>query len=99
MKRSPLSDRLTRRTFLGALGTGALASSVSGLLAPRSAIAERSRSRPLRFVIREDRFGRMFPALRPFADSSGRLQAALREIGRPGGIMDAQDALAAGPTH
>ena len=57
MKRSPLSAPLTRRTFLGALGIGAAASSVSGLLAPGSAIAQRSRSRTPRFVIREDRFG------------------------------------------
>ena len=99
VKRSPLSDRLTRRTFLGALAIGAMASSASGLLTPGSAIAQRSRSRTPRFVIREDRFGRMFPGLRPFADSSSRLQAVLREIGSPGGIMDARDALAEGPIN
>ena len=39
----------------------------------------------------------MFPNLRPFADSSLRLLNALREIGKPRGILDAADDLAAGP--
>jgi hypothetical protein len=95
MKRSSLSDRLTRRTFLCALGVGAVASGASGLLAPNAAMAQRSR--PRAFVIREDRFGRMFPGLRPFAEPSGRLRNALREIGKPGGVLDARDNLAAGP--
>jgi heme peroxidase len=88
-------DRPTRRRFLGALGVGAIASGASSLIAPVPAVAQRSR--PRAFVIREDRFGRMFPNLRPFADSSPRLLNALREIGKPGGILDAADDLAAGP--
>src|SRR5262249_61770434 len=39
----------------------------------------------------------MFPNLKPFADSSARLLSALREIGKPGGVLDAGDDLAAGP--
>jgi hypothetical protein len=50
-----------------------------------------------RFVIREDRFGRMFPDLPPFAQASPKLSAALMEMGKPGGILDAKDNLAAGP--
>jgi len=88
-------DKPTRRRFLGALGMGAIASGASSLIAPFPAVAQRSR--PRAFVIREDRFGRMFPNLRPFADSSPRLLNALREIGKPGGILDAADDLAAGP--
>jgi Animal haem peroxidase len=88
-------DRPTRRRFLGTLGMGAIASGASSLIAPFPAAAQRSR--PRAFVIREDRFGRMFPNLRPFADSSPRLLNALREIGKPGGILDAADDLAAGP--
>ncbi|MGZ6617821.1 MAG: peroxidase family protein [Solirubrobacteraceae bacterium] len=41
-------------------------------------------------------FGRLFPRLRPFADASDRVRAALLEVGKPGGIMDARDDLAAG---
>ena len=44
-----------------------------------------------------DRFGRMFNDLEPFADSSTELQEALAEVGRPGGIMDANDPLDEGP--
>src|SRR5438094_4971645 len=86
---------ISRRPFLGGLGAGAIASAGSSLLAPNRAVAQRSGSRV--FVIREDRFGRIFPSLRPFADSSPRLLSALREIGKPGGILDAKDDLAAGP--
>jgi hypothetical protein len=42
-------------------------------------------------------FGRMFPNLPPFAQASPALQEAMRELGRPGGIMDAADPLAEGP--
>src|SRR5437879_5471717 len=86
---------ISRRTFLGGLGAEAIASAGSSLLAPNRAVAQRSGSRV--FVIREDRFGRIFPSLRPFADSSPRLLSALREIGEPGGLLDAGDDLAAGP--
>lgn len=43
-----------------------------------------------------DRFGRMFD-LPPFAEPSPELRAALVELGRPGGIMDANDPLEVGP--
>src|SRR5262245_25672648 len=43
------------------------------------------------------RFGRMFPQLPPFAANSAALQAALMDIGKPGGILDAKDDLAKGP--
>ena len=85
-----------RRRFLQTLAAGALV--VSGPSALVRATAQAAPARPPRFVIREDRFGRMFPDLGPFVrDVSPRLLAALREIGQPGGIMDAGDNLAAGP--
>jgi len=86
---------IERRAFLRALGMGTLAAGASSLVAANPALAQRPR--PPVFVIREDRFGRMFPNLKPFADSSGRLLSALREIGEPGGVLDAADDLAAGP--
>jgi len=43
------------------------------------------------------RFGRMFPALKPFAPSTDTVRASLIEMGRAGGILDANDNLAAGP--
>jgi hypothetical protein len=50
------------------------------------------------FVVRDDRFGRIFPDLPPFFDEvTPRLLDALREIGKPNGIMDAGDDLGRGP--
>jgi hypothetical protein len=43
------------------------------------------------------RFARLFPHLQPFGVPSPQLTAALLDIGRAGGIMDARDNLAAGP--
>jgi hypothetical protein len=42
-------------------------------------------------------FSRIFPHLRPFAEATTRVRAALLEVGRPGGVMDAADQLSAGP--
>lgn len=89
------SGSVSRRMFLKALGTGALAASTSTLLAASGAQAQ---SGVRRFVIREDRFGRIFPNLPPFANASPALEAALLDIGKPGGLLDAKDNLAAGPT-
>ena len=44
-------------------------------------------------------FGRMFPNLPAFAPATDPVRAALRDIGRPGGLLDAQDNLAAGPVQ
>ena len=84
---------LSRRTFLRTVGGGALASGASGLIGGTA----HAQQRPPRFVIREDRFGRMFPQLPAFARPSGRLQAVLMEMGEAGGVLDARDALGRGP--
>jgi hypothetical protein len=78
-----------RRRFLGALGAGAAAA--HGLVGIGGAHAQQMR--PRRFILREDRFGRMFPRLQPFAEASDELTAALMEIGKPRGIMDPRDDL------
>ena len=51
------------------------------------------------FTLREDRFGRIFRDLPPFATPSAQLTAALNELGKPGGIMDAKDPLEVGPVR
>ena len=43
------------------------------------------------------RFGRIFGKLPPFAADTPETRAALMEIGKPDGIMDAKDKLAEGP--
>ena len=87
---------LNRRDFLRTVGLGTVASSVSGWASASLAVGQEQRRR---FVIREDRFGRMFPHLPPFADASPQLRAALMEVGRPGGLLDANDALDRGPAE
>jgi hypothetical protein len=83
-----------RRKFLGALGSGAVALGAPGLLGLADAAAHDGGRR---FFLREDRFGRIFPRLDAFAQPSAALSAALLDIGKPGGILDARDNLAAGP--
>jgi Animal haem peroxidase len=43
------------------------------------------------------RFGRMFEDLPPFAPANDGIRAALMELGKPGGLLDANDTLTAGP--
>jgi Animal haem peroxidase len=45
------------------------------------------------------RFGRMFGKLPPFSSDTPTVRAALIDIGKTGGLMDANDDLAAGPTQ
>jgi hypothetical protein len=84
-----LPHHFTRRQVLGALGAGA--AFASGMVGIGGAHAQQMR--PRRFVLREDRFGRLFPELPPFARASAQLTAALMEIGKPQGIMDPRDDL------
>ena len=92
---------ISRRKFLAGLSRGVAASSVSSALLTRVAAAQTAQTtqiaRPPRFVISEDRFGRMFPQLDPFfRDNTPRLRAALQDIGKLGGMLDARDELGNG---
>jgi hypothetical protein len=85
--------RFSRRRFLGKVGVGAGAVALgpaASAAAPLRASAADDR------VFQPERFGRMF-RLPPFAEASPAVEAALRELGRPGGLLDAADPLAAGP--
>jgi Animal haem peroxidase len=94
-------SRITRRAFVGGagLGAGAVAAKGAGsLLGTGSAGPPTSEQVAARAPGQNPlNFGRMFPQLPAFAEPTEEVLAALREIGRPGGIMDAQDDLAAGP--
>ena len=87
--------RLSRRRFLGAVGAGAgtIALNPAGALARTARPPRAARGRP---PMRPDHFGRIF-RLPPFADGTPAVQAALVELGKPGGLLDAKDPLAAGP--
>jgi len=95
-----ISAGVSRRRFLGALGAGAVAPAMLGLgPVAQARTVEEALEQLLRgrHAIRPDRFSRLFPNLPPFAPPSAALAAALRELGRKGGLMDAGDNLAAGP--
>jgi hypothetical protein len=102
------SNGPSRRDFLkgvGAAGVGLVAGSAGGaaeaapaaLGAPSplspSSYATSSGGAPASSVD----FGRIFPNLPPFADATDKVRAALAEVGMQGGILDADDDLAAGP--
>ncbi len=92
----------SRRQFLGSmgvLGAGLVATSVGGVQLASGTLSEaRADSAGTGAPTSSIYFGRLFPNLPPFADaSSPTVHAALLEVGMPGGIMDANDQLSAGP--
>jgi hypothetical protein len=76
----------SRRRFIELMAAGAAAAAAGAV--PGAAFAQ---------TARPDRFGRLFGTLPPFARASEAVTAALMEIGKSGGIMDARDALERGP--
>ena len=86
--------RLSRRRFLGAMGASAGAAALN----PGGAAATPARAPAARGhgFLAPEHFGRIF-RLPPFAQQSPKVEAALRELGKPGGLLDANDPLAAGP--
>ena len=98
--------RLSRRRFLGTVGASAGAAALS----PGGAAAAREPSQAAlgpvpapgaptghcRPSLAAEHFGRIF-RLPPFAPHTPEVEGALRELGKPGGLLDAADPLAAGP--
>src|SRR5262245_27630049 len=89
--------RFSRRTFAKGVGLGAGAVAVGvppSVLGGHGAAAADAQAvgNPLNF-------GRMFNGLPSFAEPNDAVIAALREIGAPGGMMDAGDNLAEGPVQ
>ena len=94
--------RYSRRRLLGTVGVGALAVGTSGAVrlgAPGAAAAAASPTRHVAPAL-TTHFGRMFERMPAFADlGSHGLEAALVELGSPGGVLDARDALTRGPVQ
>ena len=84
--------RISRRGFLGTVGAGAGALALN----PAGALAAPGHYAPASGAERSDHFGRIFQ-LPPFAVQTPAVEAALIEIGKPGGLLDAADPLSAGP--
>ena len=80
---------VSRRKFLGAIGVG--------VAAPAVCLMGKAQAQSAAFVIREDRFGRIFP--RPAAVRATESAARRGADGhrQAGGIMDAKDPLERGP--
>lgn len=90
MRTGEEQSNISRRGFLGGVTAGA-ASAIT--LAPGSAAAaEYVAATSPRF------FGRIFD-LPPFAPATEEVRVALRELGRPGGLLDARDPLQEGPVR
>ncbi|MEP6893857.1 MAG: heme peroxidase family protein [Gaiellaceae bacterium] len=88
------ASRYSRKNFLGRAGIGAVAIAPGGaLLASESAQARTQQVN----ATTSNHFGRIFDDLRPFAPASPRIEAAMRELGKPGGLLDAKDPLEQGP--
>ncbi len=86
---------LSRRSFLGRVGVGAVAVGTGNVMDVATAKADRGRG-GADGIIRSDRFSRMF-RLPAFADPSAKLEAAFLELAKPGGLLDARDPLDKGP--
>jgi hypothetical protein len=95
MKTGPEDEtrRYSRRGFLRRAGAGAgavaLSGSVGAGIAPRAAAARSATVETSR-----RRFGRLFSNLRPFAAAADDVKAALVDLGKRGGLVDAADDLA-----
>src|SRR6266699_830138 len=97
------SGRYSRRRFLGTVGAGAATVAVGG--AVRLPAAGAATGAPVGHARHSaphltTHFGLMFERMAPFADPGVHgLEAALVEIGSPGGILDARDQLERGPVQ
>src|SRR5829696_5004003 len=83
---------LSRRRLLGA-GAAGLAAGSAGLMPGLTGVASAAAGTPPNSAY----YGRIFGALKPFADVSSKVTDGLMAVGQRGGIMDALDNLAAGP--
>jgi hypothetical protein len=97
--------RRSRRWFLKSLGLGAavaVGSGPAGLLT-KDVLAGPTVGTTDGLTGSSANFGRIFPNLPPFfnalhpSGATDQLQAALVDIGKPGGLLDANDQLSAGP--
>src|SRR6266699_3590023 len=87
------SQRLSRRGFLAGLGAGAVSAVALRPQGAAAAIVNKTFTQATQPGIR---FGRIFN-LPPFAPATSQVRAALMDIGKPGGLLDAKDDLSQGP--
>ena len=93
---------VSRRRVLGGMGAGVAAGSLAAVPALSIVATPAQAGAPARGlgVPRDSaNFGRLFPEMAPFAEATDTVRSALLEVGMPGGVLDAGDDLAAGPTR
>jgi hypothetical protein len=83
---------LSRRSLLGGVGASAAGAAVLGATVPAGAATDAQAA-----ATPANRFGRIFPDLPPFIPADDRRRAALVDMGKPGGLLDAKDDLSVGP--
>src|SRR5262245_15210587 len=89
-------SRFSRRVLLKRAGVGAGAIAMSGGVSA-SVASPAAAARSVTVETSPTRFGRIFPKLPPFAAATDEVKAALAELGKPGGLLDAGDDLSKGP--
>jgi hypothetical protein len=87
--------QLTRRRFLGYSGAAAAGAVIA--LRLDMLLDVNAAPLPSGLPVFPGAFGRIFPTLPPFAPASDAIKAALIDIGKPGGLLDAKDDLSQGP--
>src|SRR5690348_1133256 len=101
------TNNLSRRGFISAVGAGAagavtLGGTAEALADPvvrSGAPAAPTAAQPGLLATPADRFGRIFGDLPSFVQADDRNRAALIDMGKVGGILDARDNIAAGPVN
>jgi len=101
--RNPHKGHLSRQEFITSIGAGAAGAVALGSEALADPTLDAgpwtgsTTQEAVTAATPADRFGRIFPDLPSFVQADDRNRAALIDMGKPGGILDAQDNLAAGP--
>jgi hypothetical protein len=99
-RRPELGSGYSRRGFLTRVGVGAGAVAVGGSISGALARPVRATPARSRFVsTAAQHFGRIFPQLEPFARPNKGVTRSLLALGAQGGLLDAKDALSAGPVQ
>jgi hypothetical protein len=93
----PTVRHVSRRGFLRGAGTTAVGAGVAAAGGTAGVLGAGTAAEAQELVQASATFSRLFPNLPPFARNSAALRAALEDIGRPGGVLDAADDLAVGP--
>jgi hypothetical protein len=94
-----ITSKLNYHEVLKRLGTvaGAIIM-MAGAAIPAGFLGAEVKAEPIEATL-PGRFGGVFPNLPPFAPPTKAVQAALMKLGKPGGLLDAKDDLAARPVE